>query len=185
MIDLRKAAVLAVILAAPAAIATGCSKGADKSATASPAGSGVAVASADTRGETAKDEATGPVITPEQLPVIKAGLWETSGTKADGSKDVDKICHSGKAAKAIHMGEACSKLTIHRTLLGGYVMDAACGGKGMDMTMHVKATGDFSSHYAVDTTATIKLPGQPAKTESDHKEARWVGACPAGMDVEE
>lgn len=168
----RTASFLAVAALALAA----CSKAPDKAA---PAASGGTAAPTAPQ----KDQ-VGPEIPASQMPVIRAGLWETVDRSPGKAPHTDRDCESGKR-KPLTMGEACSKLTLHRTLLGGYVFDTQCGTGAMSMTLHVEAHGDFQSHYAVDTTSTLKLPGKPDEVDTSHKEGRYIGPCPAGMEADE
>lgn len=165
-------------LAVAALAVCACSKAPDKSA--APASSaGGAVASAAPQ----KDQ-LGPEIPASQMPVIRAGLWETVESSAGKKPRTDRDCQNGKQ-KPLTMGEGCSKLTLHRTLSGGYVFDTQCGSGAMSVALHMEAKGDFQSHYSVDTTSTIKMPGQPDQVDTSHREGRYIGPCPAGAEADE
>lgn len=173
---MRVVRILCCVAAGGLALAA-CSKPASKPA-ASSAGPSAAPASA-------QKDAMGPEIPAEQLPQIKGGLWQTVETSPGKAPRNDQDCESGKR-KPLNMGKECQKLTVHRTLLGGYVIDVACDmGGGTSMGMHVEARGDFQTHWSGDFTSHVKLPGRPEEVDTSHKEARYVGACPAGMEASE
>jgi hypothetical protein len=153
-----------------------CSKPAGKAASGAPAASSAASAPAQ------RDE-LGPEIPADKLPALKAGLWETTVSTAGRPPRAERHCESG-AQKPITMGKECSKLTLHRTLLGKYVLDSQCGYGEMAFGMHVEAAGDFSSHYSADITSHVKLPGKPDEVDTSHHEGRYLGPCPAGMSAD-
>lgn len=171
----RTASCLAVGALALAA----CSKPSRPAASGAPASSAATAAPA----APAKDQ-LGPEIPASQLPSIRAGLWETTVTSAGKKPRVDRQCESGRQ-KPISMGKECSKLTLHRTLLGGYVLDSQCGYGEMAFAMHMEARGDFQSHYEADITSHVKLPGKPDEVDTSHHEGRYLGPCPAGMQPED
>lgn len=171
---LRMASCLAFAALALAA----CSKAPEKAASsAEPAPNPSAAA------PQAKDQ-LGPVIPASQLPTIKAGLWEVTETAPGQKPRVERICQSGKQ-KPLTMGSGCSELTLRRSMLGAYVIDSQCGGGGIALKLHMEARGDFQSRYSLDTTSAIKLPDKPDQVDTSHREARYVGACPAGMTPDE
>lgn len=134
---------------------------------------------------TAQKDELGPEIPADKMPVIRAGLWETTEVSPGKPPRKDQDCENGKR-KPMSMGKECQKLTLHRTLLGKYVIDAACDmGGGIAMSMHVEASGDFQTHWAADFTSHVKLPGRPEEVDTSHKQARYIGACPAGMQADD
>jgi hypothetical protein len=134
---------------------------------------------------TAQKDEMGPEIPAEKMPVIRAGLWETTEVSPGKQPRTDQDCENGKR-KPMAMGKECQKLTLRRSLLGKYVIDAACDmGGGMAMSMHVEASGDFQTHWAADFTSRVKLPGRAEEVDTSHKEARYIGACPAGVQADD
>lgn len=152
-----------------------CSKPAPRTAAPAPS------AAAPSAGKAAvADEPVGAEVAIGSLPAVKAGYWEAVVTSAGKPPQKEHACESGKRVP-ITMGEACSKVTLHKSALGTYTLEAQCGGKGMSLHMLMKARGDFQSRYTVDNTSTLKMEGQPEQVDTSHREVRYVGACPAGM----
>ncbi len=121
-------------------------------------------------------------ITPDQLPVPKAGLWETTTTTNGAQPEVRRACESGKPLNTAKVAEGCSKFVITRTFLGAYVFDAVCGMGKASSTMHMTVQGDFGGGgYTTDGTATITIEGRPPMTIATHSVAKYVGPCPAGQ----
>ncbi|HEY4031347.1 MAG TPA: DUF3617 family protein, partial [Caulobacteraceae bacterium] len=128
----------------------------------------------------ARQETLGPEIPVDQLPAIKAGLWETTQTRAGKPPRVERACEDGRR-KPVTMSRGCAKVSLHRSLLGAYVYEAQCGEGAMSAHLLVRAKGDFQDSYAADITSTIKMSGGPDLVDTSHTEGRYIGACPSGM----
>lgn len=152
-----------------------CSKPAPKPTTPAASGSTPAAGKA-----AVADEPLGAEVPIGSLPAVKAGYWEATITSAGKRAENEHACESGRRVP-ITMGEACSKVTLHKSALGAFTLEAQCGAKGMSLHMLMKAKGDFQSHYTIDNTSTLKMEGQPEQVDTSHREVRYVGACPAGM----
>jgi hypothetical protein len=128
------------------------------------------------------EEASGPEIPADQLPLIKAGLWETVQTAEGKAPRVERRCESGKRMP-VTLGQGCDKITLHKSALGTYTYAAQCGAGDNSVRILMKAKGDFQSRYAVDFTTTLKLAGAADVVDTSHREFKYVGACPAGMEA--
>ena len=147
------------------------------SGAAAPATPGAAAPAAPAPG--AQADAGGTVIPADQVPSPRGGWWEQVKTENGKPPHTDHSCESGKR-KAIRAGKECTRFTLKKTLLGDYVFDGQCAGNGVSMAFHMRAAGDFNSHYTVDSVMKMQMPNQPEQTMSEHTEARYLGACPAG-----
>lgn len=164
---MRVVALLGVSLLALA----GCSKPEEKAA------------SADGAGTTAAAPA-GPVAMPQRKP----GLWAHT-INAEGATQTMKVCLDADTdAKMSIWGQAvskemCAKNTITRTPTG-YAFESECdmGEMGRSSSKGT-VTGDFSSAYTVQvsSTTTGSSYAQANKTSTMTMNAKWEGACPAGM----
>ena len=143
--------------------------------------SGAPAASAPSAGAAAPSaqDQPGPEIPVSQIPQIRGGWWEETRTSPGKPRHVDHTCQSGKT-KPIKSPKECSKFSLHRSLLGKYVFDGQCGGPGMAMSFHVEAAGDFQTHYSVDSAYKVNIQNRGETADTEHTEARYVGACPAG-----
>ena len=168
---------LAVILAACAP------KGGESASRAPPAAS--TPSSVPAAAGPAGEQVSGPEIPADQVPAVKAGLWEVTDTGSGAAPRTDRNCESGQR-KPLSMGKECSRLTLHRTLSGGYVIDAECSSGAMTYGFHLVADGDFTNRYAVDSVSRFrKTPGDPEEVRTSRQEGRYVGACPATMTPED
>ena len=128
------------------------------------------------------EQVSGPEIPAADVPAVRAGLWEVTDTGSGAAPRTDRTCESG-ARKPLSMGKECSKLSLHRTLAGGFVIDAECASGAMTYSFHLVATGDFTSRYAVDSLSRFrKAPGAPEVAQASHQEGRYLGACPANLE---
>ena len=133
----------------------------------------------------AGEQASGPEIPADQVPAVKGGLWEVTDTGSGAAPRTDRNCESGQR-KPLSMGKECSRLSLHRTLSGGFVVDADCSSGAMTYGFHLVASGDFTSRYTVDSVSRFrKAPGDPEEVQASHQEGRYVGACPATMTPED
>jgi hypothetical protein len=124
------------------------------------------------------------------LPSRKAGLWElkmipeTAGAAPqvtmqlclDAASDRD-IMQAGLAMS----GTSCSK--IDRSQSGDtIVIDATCDIAGRHTVSHTTISGDFQSAYTLKVVSDSE-GGSPAlpKHTVITQQAKWVGACAAGM----
>ena len=131
------------------------------------------------------EQASGPEIPAADVPAVRAGLWEITDTGSGAAPRTDRTCESGER-KPLSMGKECSKLSLHRTLAGGYVIDADCASGAMTYSFHLVATGDFTSRYAVDSLSRFrKAPGAPEEALASHQDGRYLGACPATVTPED
>jgi hypothetical protein len=144
-----------------------------------PKGGGAATAQA---GGAAAPAASGPdvVIGQADLPHPRPGLWQNVIDSGDGHPETITSCLSGRTVD-FRTPKNCAKVSFRRTILGAIVADMDCGTGQFHFTSHTVATGDFQSAMSSDGETTMQAPGQPPRTIKMHTEARWVGACPAGM----
>jgi hypothetical protein len=93
------------------------------------------------------------------LPRPKAGAWVMTNAD-DPHSTPDRNCYIDRP---FHMKTpaSCSKMEVHRTLTGGFSMDADCGRNGMTSKIHVVTEGDFQSHFVSQMQMSIALkPGE-------------------------
>ncbi len=156
-----------------------CSKKDDKA----PAAEASASASASASGANASATA-GPVAMPKRKP----GLWSHTMV-ADGSTQTMKICIDADTdAKMSVWGQAMSKEMCSKNVMtatpGGYAFESECDMGNMGHTVGKgTVSGDFNSAYTVKTTSTVtgsSIP-QANRTSEMTLQAKWEGACPAGM----
>jgi hypothetical protein len=173
MISLRAT----ILLLAGAALVTACGKGGQ---TPAPAPN----ATAQTAAPAATASGAETVITADQLPVLKAGYWETTTTSNGGHPEVSHTCASGKPLDTRLFSHDCSQFTIKRNLTGGFVMDGACGHDGASSTMHVAVQGDFlGGGYTSDGKMTMTIPNHGTMSFVTHSVAKYLGPCPAGSEA--
>jgi len=123
------------------------------------------------------------------FPTMKAGLWESSITREGGQKmGTTKMCMDAAVQKEMMdmgmgtMKTMCSKNDVRRE--GNKVYgNAEC--KFGDATMKSNSvttfTGDTAYHSEIKSTTEPPMQGMPSgNTVID---AKWTGACPAGMQV--
>ena len=164
---MRVVAVLGVSFLALAA----CSKTEEKAASADGAG---AAASAP----------AGPITMPQRKP----GLWAHT-INAEGMTQTMKICLDADTDAKMNIAgqavskEMCAKNLITRTPTG-YAFESECdmGNMGRSSSKGT-VTGDFSSAYTVQVSSTTTGSSYPQanKTSIMTMNAKWEGACPAGM----
>ena len=127
----------------------------------------------------------GKTITADQLPHVKAGLWEEAvtdnGTAMGGSQD----CSDG----ALHLPGALmppgctSQPTMRLTPDGAVVIDWSCSAGGVTTIVHTSAAGDFGASYLVDSKTTMTASGAAPQITTVHKAYKFLGPCPAGSAV--
>jgi len=119
----------------------------------------------------------------DELPIRKAGLWETKNSTAGATT---RLCVDAAFEKTNGMlmmeKEMCSKLDIRKTA-NGYTVDAAeCNVvAGMVVTSRSEISGDFNSAYTVTVTSRTQggLAGKEISETITTIQAKWLGACPA------
>ena len=150
---------------------------------AKPPGAGGAASSSSTAAasSSSSEDKLGPEIPASEIPAVRAGYWESTDTEPGQKPHVERTCESGKR-QSFSLGKECAHLSAHRTLLGAFVMDAACGSGPTGMAMHVEVRGDFQNSYTVDAITKLKLgKDQPEQVMTTHSEGRYLGPCPAGV----
>ncbi len=118
----------------------------------------------------------------DAAPHLKAGLWEITveGTPAKARSCIDDKTQADSAALGQGLDRRnCSKSDWSR-IPGGVAFSFDCDNDGTRMTSKGTVIGDFNSAYRMEAEAGITRNGvtQTAKQAID---ARYVGACPAGM----
>jgi hypothetical protein len=117
-----------------------------------------------------------------ELPVRKAGLWETRMIMStgrtmtmsqctDASTDKDMVTLSNPAA------QECSNADMQKTATG-YIGNATCKMGNMTMTSHSEVSGDFNAAYTVKMAT--KIAGAPAGVPAESNitlDAKWMGPC--------
>jgi Protein of unknown function (DUF3617) len=129
--------------------------------------------------------ATAPAI---DLPTMKSGLWESSVAREGMPQKVGatKMCMDSAVQKEVMemgmgtMKSMCSKNDIRRD--GNKVFGTAeCkfGESTMKSSSVTTFTGDTAYHTEVKSTYDPPMQGMPSGTTVI--DAKWTGACPAGM----
>ncbi|MDP1736907.1 MAG: DUF3617 family protein [Caulobacter sp.] len=118
----------------------------------------------------------------DAAPHLRAGLWEVTvqGMPAAARTCIDDKTQSDNAV----LGQGadtrnCSRNTWRR-IPGGIAFEFACDNDGMKMASKGTVTGDFNSAYRVEADLSGSRDGQ-AFSQKQVIDARYVGACPAGM----
>jgi phosphate-selective porin len=124
------------------------------------------------------------VISENDLPHPKGGEWAMSMMVNGAPAVTHNVCETGERINikpSQQLSKNCSQFSIKRTLLGGLVVDMACTGPmNMAMTVHSEVKGDFNENYVSDTTSSVTMQGQPARSFTTHTEAHYVGPCTSG-----
>lgn len=148
-----------------------CSKPAEKSEVASAEGAAPAA------------KAARPVLPGiDAAPHLRAGLWEITveGMPARARTCIDDKTQSDSAVLGQGVDRSnCSKSTWRR-IPGGIAFEFACDNDGMKMASKGTVTGDFNSAYRMEADLTGSRDGETF-TQKQVIDARYVGACPAGM----
>ena len=125
------------------------------------------------------------------FPPRKAGLWEMQMSQIEGTKDVMTVSHcvdantdklmqeygnqqprmNRKACKEETRNEA-GKMMVHREV---------CQEGSTKVSTHIVMSGDFNSHYTVQSTTTYDPPDPKRSAKEMRMEASWKGACAAGQ----
>ena len=124
------------------------------------------------------------------FPAMKAGLWESTMSRAGMPQKAGttKMCMDAVVQKEMmdmgmgSMKSMCSKNDIRRD--GNKVYGAAeCkfGDSTMKSSSVTTFTGDTAYHTEVKSTYDPPMQGMPAGTTV--VDAKWAGACPAGMQA--
>jgi hypothetical protein len=123
------------------------------------------------------------------FPARKPGLWELKmvpETAKAAPQITMQLCVDAASDHAIMtaglaMGGSC---TVNRSQSGAALQfDATCDRDGRHTVSHTTITGDFQSAYQLKVVSDSE-GGNPAlpKHSAITQEAKWLGACPAGMN---
>jgi hypothetical protein len=126
---------------------------------------------------------TGAAAQGLNLPRSRAGYWEVKTSGVNGMVRSHHSCSRGEATNLDLNGPYARfcRISFRRTLTGGIVGDGVCSHQGISGTWHVSASGDFVTHYSMDSVGTMNFPGRPPIVTRHHNEGRWVGPCPPGV----
>ncbi len=133
---------------------------------------------------------TVPAALADSLPSRKPGLWEVtvSTDTQDSSRPMKMTQCTDEAtdAKLMQTGNdiqgqaACSKNEVSKTSTG-YRISSVCKLAGSTVSSEGTFAGNFSSEYAGDITTSFEPPVFGHKTSATTIRAKWLGACPSGM----
>jgi hypothetical protein len=153
----------------------------------------IALAGCQKKAEPAKTSETpaGPAAAtapPAPPPMRKAGLWSQTVT-TEGRSQTMKLCLDAAAADKMAISNqapdqsACAKHTV-TPISGGFHFESECDlGPGGKTVTTGDATGDFGASYTVKV-ASVTTGAEAPSANGHHDaaiEAKWEGACPAGM----
>ena len=120
----------------------------------------------------------------------KVGLWEmTAAAEGMPGPMKTKMCigapepGSTPFAPPPQPGQTCAKRNVVRTATG-YTIDVECAMNGMTLQTTGEVSGDFASSFKTVTTTKMSGANVPAQMQTAHTstvEARYLGACPAGV----
>ncbi|MEQ1774342.1 MAG: DUF3617 family protein [Burkholderiales bacterium] len=126
----------------------------------------------------------------QEMPKMKPGLWETTtataGQKgAKGQTSKTTMCINEAVQKEMmtfsqSMGAQCSKNSTRRDG-NKYIGEAECTFGGSTMKSQSVATFTSDTAYRVESRATFSPPMGGMSESSTTQEAKYAGACPAGM----
>jgi hypothetical protein len=85
-----------------------------------------------------------------------------------------------QAGNDIQDQAACSKNDVTKTS-SGYKISSVCKVAGSTVSSEGTFAGDFSSEYTGDITTSFNPPVFGQKGSTTTIRAKWLGACPAGM----
>ncbi|MDA7418864.1 hypothetical protein PGB34_21040 [Xenophilus arseniciresistens] len=125
------------------------------------------------------------------FPPRKPGLWEMQMGQVEGAKGPMVVMHcvdaatdklmqdfgnqqpkmNRKACKEETRNEA-GKMMVHRE---------TCQEGATKVNTHVVISGNFDSHYSVQSTTTYEPPRPGRATQDMRMEATWKGPCTAGQ----
>jgi len=163
------------------AVLGACAKKPDQPAPAPQAAAPTAAPAQPSAEAAASPAAPLAVITADQIPTPKLGLWERVSVQDADPPQTDRKCMGGKPIDPMEGGPKCAKVDISRTATGGFVLDADCPNNGVDARLHTSAEGDFNSAYTSDSTMTLSQAGTPDVVTKNHSTWKYVGACAAGQ----
>ena len=121
-------------------------------------------------------------------PSRKPGLWSQTIASADANQTMKVCLDADTDAKMSVWGQAmgkdmCSKNSFSRTP-GGWSFESVCAmGEAGTITSKGTVTGDFNSAYKVKISSTTTGSSMPQANGAHEMSlnAKWEGACPAGM----
>jgi hypothetical protein len=124
------------------------------------------------------------------LPGVKAGLWESTVQQpgAPGKIPPTQMCLDASVLKEMMtsgMSMAKSMCTKTDSKVSGNKVygEAECTFNGSKMKSKSVTTFNGDSSYRTETEATYDPPFMGRATSSAVIEAKWLGACPSGMQV--
>ncbi|MET0338921.1 MAG: DUF3617 family protein [Caulobacter sp.] len=126
----------------------------------------------------------GRVVTPQELPRLRPGLWRTT-TRTDNHPPETLVqCIGQDHSLAQSMGEArlrCPGLamTSHR---GAYVVTARCARDGGETLRRARFTGDFRSRMRAEMALSLLAPDRSPRVMTLVSEGRHEGPCPPGQE---
>lgn len=128
------------------------------------------------------------------LPKRKSGLWEVKTSMPDMPPQMQqaplKVCVDQKSddmTQQVADAEAkknCSKSDIKRDG-DRWVIHSVCKEQGITMTTDGVFTGNFDSAYKAEMKAAYQPPIMGMSNSRMIMDAKYVGACPAGMKAGE
>lgn len=131
--------------------------------------------------------AAAPAATPvpagiDAAPHLKAGLWEITPAGMPGKvrSCIDEKTQSDGAVLGQGLDRRnCAKSEWSRVATG-VAFSFDCDNDGTRVTSKGTVTGDFNSAYRMEADASVTKDGV-TKSAKQVIDARYVGACPAGM----
>jgi len=132
--------------------------------------------------------AVGGLAAADELPQRKPGLWEivTQPSKPDQKPMMQRLCLDREIdAQLTRMGfqmgaEACSKFDVHR--MGSRVtLHSECTFGSSKFTSDAVMTYTGDSAYRNESHGRFNPPMMGMGETHTVQDAKWLGACPAGM----
>lgn len=127
-----------------------------------------------------------PTAIAEELPDIKAGLWEIRTETSGQPSSVIKQCVDEDTAKNLFraaqsaLGGQCSAMNLTRKG-SEYRSAVTCNMMGTKMTANTVVSGDFSKRYSSTTQTKFDPPLMGQSSSTSRATGTWVGECEAGM----
>ena len=121
-----------------------------------------------------------------EVPPIKAGLWEVTTSKAGQEGKSIKQCVNQSVLKELlestraHMGGTCSDMEMTKSG-NTYKSSMRCDIMGSTMVSESEMTGDFQKSYSVTTKTQMTPPIMGMGNTQQDSTARYLGDCEEGM----
>ena len=115
------------------------------------------------------------------VPRVKAGYWDEATTGSGGAPTSGKYCTRGYALGPRALLQGCTSTAVQRTSAGAYWYDVICVGDGSTAETQTTYSGDLTSSFTIDDTATNTMSGRDPQVTKRHTEAHYLGDCPAGV----